>query len=274
MCREAVRPAYLGSRADLERVTEARVGTGLLLLFLGGRAIHLVQALIDVSIGYAAYTRGAVAVTWAVCCALESTILGAIALRRGRLTRAPLLGDAVFGLCGLVCLSYATVGTAGRTGSINWMLPYCVATAAGLGLLAGERRRVDWSSAVTVLVLAATNAASMGLLRSSGGDPLGRILLDSANFPLFYLGAVGLARRLRRRLDVIAAGNEHAKTQAAQIAAQAHWRAVSVDVFGPVLDLLDRATVMGDEVPPALRAEARRLIGLIEATNPRAGVGW
>lgn len=46
---------------------------------------------------------------------------------------------------------------------------------------------------------------------------------------------------------------------------------MTVDVFGPVLELLDNLAVIGEQVPASLRAEAGRLIRLIEAVNPLTG---
>ena len=64
--------------------------------------------------------------------------------------------------------------------------------------------------------------------------------------------------------------NAEAMRQAAELSHEAHWRALTVDVFGPVLELLDRLEAVGDEVPAPVRDEAARLISLIEAVKPRA----
>jgi hypothetical protein len=57
--------------------------------------------------------------------------------------------------------------------------------------------------------------------------------------------------------------------QAAELSHEAHWRALTVDVFGPVLELLDGLEVVGDAVPAQFRREAERLILLIETVKPR-----
>jgi hypothetical protein len=191
--------------------------------------------------------------------------------------------DGAFGLLGLGLLSVATAHTQGRTGTIDWMLPYTVVTVSGLGLLVARERvgplrdlrgaRYDWRGASAVAALCIGYAASVSLPGRVPGETLASVLTNVCNYPIFYLAAAGLSAGLMRRLQVIAQRNEDAKRQAAGLAEQAKWRAVAVDVFGPVLDLLDRAAEMDDAVPPALRQEAARLIGLIDATNPGVEVG-
>jgi hypothetical protein len=66
--------------------------------------------------------------------------------------------------------------------------------------------------------------------------------------------------------------------QATLAAEEAQWRAVAVDVFGPIVDLLDQVAVLdGAEVPAELRREAGRLVAMIEAVRPAdndVDAGW
>jgi hypothetical protein len=118
--------------------------------------------------------------------------------------------------------------------------------------------------------LAVGYAASVSLPRLAPGERVVEIVGNTSNYLVFYLAGAGVAIGLRRQRRNIAAASESFRREASQLAHEAQWRAVTVDVFGPVLDLLDRATEIGDEVPLPLRREADRLIELIEATNP----GW
>jgi hypothetical protein len=239
----------------------------------------LLQAVVDVTVGHGAYSRPSVATAAALACVLESSLLAVVLVRRRRLTMAPLAADAAFGLLGLGLLSVATAHTEGRTGTIDWMLPYTVVTVGGLGLLVARERvgslrdRYDWRGATAVAALGVGYAASVSLPRLTAAETPSSVLTNVCNYPIFYLAAAGLSIGLSRRLQVIAQRNKDAERQAAELAEQAKWRTVAVDVFGPVLDLLDRAAEMDEAVPPALRQEAARLIGLIDATNPGIEVG-
>jgi hypothetical protein len=281
--RDAVSPSLAGSRADLERLTAARIDAGLLVFILFARVIHLAQAAVDVTVGRAAYTHPLAAQFCAAACVIESALLCLALVRRGQLTMSLVVVDAVFGLAGLGALSFATSSTVGRTGTINWMLPYTVVTATAFGLLVAAeypggtgtapRRRRDWRGGAGAVVLAAGYAASVSLPRLVPGEHLAQVVGNAGNYLVFFAGAAGVSIALRRQLSRIAAANDAAKNEASQLAAEAQWRLVAVDVFGPVLDLLDRATEMGAEVPEALRRESDRLIELIEATNPGSAAG-
>jgi hypothetical protein len=278
---DAVRLSFSGSRVELERTTRLQMDAVLLLLVLLARGLILLQAAVDVTVGRGAYSRPSMATAAALACVLESSLLAVVLVRRRRLTMAPLAADAAFGLLGLGLLSIATAHTEGRTGTIDWMLPYTVVTVGGLGLLVArervgslrDRAGYDWRGAIAVAALCVGYAASVSLPDLTAAETPSSVLTNVCNYPIFYLAAAGLSIGLSRRLQVIAQRNEDAARQAAELAEQAKWRTVAVDVFGPVLDLLDRAAEMDEAVPPALRQEAARLIGLIDATNPGIEVG-
>jgi hypothetical protein len=282
VARAAVRPSFTGSRADLGRSAVLRVDAGLLVIFLGGRAIHLLQAIVDVAVSHSSYTHPTAALVALFACFAESSLVAIVLLAKQRLVMPVLLADAVFGLLGLGLLSYATTMTPGRTGTIDWMLPYTVATAAGLGLLAAQchfddtsktliRHRHGWLGAPVALLLAVGYAASVSLPRLGPGESVPQVVENACNYPLFYLCTAALSWGLYRRLKVITAADEKASQEAAQLAEQAQLLTMAGDVFGPVLDLLDRATEIADEVPLALREEAARLMCLIDAINPQRG---
>jgi hypothetical protein len=197
----------------------------------------------------------------------------------------------MFGVAGLAVMSVATSAAPGRAGSLNWMLPYSVTTAVGLGLLfAGDAapesaaggparpgQRGRWLLSTVLPRAAATGALaaayilSVSLPRRLPRDGPAQLWANDANYAMFFLAAVVLAVLLRRWLTVISRRNAEEVSQAAQLSQEAYWRAVTVDVFSPVLELLDRLAVIGEQVPVSLRQEAGRLISLIDAVDPLAG---
>jgi hypothetical protein len=286
LAREAFALTFRGSRRDLEEVTAGRVLAALLFLLLVTRCFHIAQAGIDLAAGHGAYTRPGLAAWLAIACVAESVLFAVVGVRARRLTVGAMLGDAMFGVAGLAVMSAATTATPGRAGSLNWMLPYTVTTAVGLGLLfAGDAapesaaggRRARWlrpsliARAALSGALAAAYIVSVSLPRRLPGDGSTQLWANDANYAIFFLAAVLTAVLLRRWLAVISRRNAEAVSQAAQLSQEAYWRAVTVDVFGPVLELLDRLDVIGEHVPASLRQEAGRLISLIEAVNPLTG---
>jgi hypothetical protein len=289
LARDAFALTFRGSRRDLEEVTARRVLAALVFLLLVARCVHLAQAGIDLAAGHAAYTRPGLAEWLAVACVAESVLFAVVAVRAQRLTLGALLGDALFGVAGLVVMSAATSAAPGRAGSLNWMLPYTVTTAVGLGLLAAgdaapesggpalSSRSGRWllsallARAAITGALAAAYMVSVSLPRRLPGDGPAQLWANAANYAVFFLAAVVLAVLLRRWLAVISRRNAEAVSQAARLSQEAYWRAVTVDVFGPVFDLLDSLAVIGEQVPASLQQEADRLINLIEAVNPLTG---
>jgi hypothetical protein len=289
LAREAFAPTFQGSRRELAQITAWRVQAGLLFLWLAARCVHLSQAGIDLAAGSNAYTHPAFAQGLAVACVAESALFAVVTLRAQRLTLGPLLADAAFGIAGLAVMSAATSEAPGRAGSLNWMLPYTVATAVGLGLsFAGDgerepvrgavagtgqgrwRRSLMAPRAVAVGALAAAYMVSVNLPRRLPADRPVQLWANDANYAGFFVAALVMAVLLRRWLTLISQRNAEAMRQAAELSHEAHWRAMTVDVFGPVLELLDSLATIGDEVPVPLRDEAGRLITLIEAVKPRA----
>ena len=237
------------------------------------------------AVGSGAYTRPPLAVGLAVACVAESVAWTLVQLRAQRLTVGALLGDAVFGMAGLAVMSAATTAAPGRAGSLNWMLPYTVVTAVGFGLLAaGDLRPAVGvagpdadaeprhglflaSRSTVVLTLAAAYLLSVSLPRRL--DPPVQLWTNDANFVWFFGASLVVSVLLRRWLTLISTRNAEAMRQAAELSHEAHWRALTVDVFGPVLELLDGLEAIGDAVPVQFRREAERLIRLIEAVKPR-----
>ncbi len=282
LAREAFTSAFQGSRRELAEVTAWRTQAALVFVWLAARGALLVQAGIDLAVGRDAYTHPGLAEGLALACLVESALLALLTIRAQRLMLWPLLADALFGIAGLAVMSAATTLTPGRAGSLNWMLPYTVATVVGLALLSafdgkpapGTRAgRPRWlplpaAQAVAVTALAAAYLVSVNVPRRLPQDDPLLLWGNAANYAGFFLAAFVLAVLLRRWLAKIGQRNDEAARQAAELSHAAHWRALTVDVFGPVLELFDELAGIGDEVPAPLRSEAGRLIRLIDAVRP------
>jgi hypothetical protein len=277
MAKDAFALTFQGSRDELAEVTSRRVPAALLLLWLTGRCVHLAQAAIDLGAGTDAYGRTPVlAVGLGVACVVESALVGAAMLRRRRLTLGAMLCDAAFGVAGLIVMSAATAGSAAQLGSLNWMLPYTVATAAGLGLLqAGEpgpRSRRRWL--LLMVQVPAVAALTVGYLLSAyaagsiTASDAGQLWADAANYPAFFLAGLVLAVGLRRWVTLIGDRNAQAAQQADELSRQTSWAEMTETVLGPVLDVIDQLALVEDTVPQPMRAEADRLMALIDQVGP------
>ncbi len=292
--REVLTLTFRGSRAELELATALRLQAAVVLIFLAVRCVHLGQAGVDLALAGGSYSTEWLAVGLGVACLLESAAIAAVALGARRLTRGAILADAAFGVAGLGVMALATASGPGRASSLNWMLPYTVATATFLGALAGgdlvdsrtvlrgRRDRVAWSRvsnyrlwpAVLALGLGAAYVASAYLPHRLVHDQPGQIWGDAANYLVFFAAGALTMEVARRRVSAMAARNAEVTAAAAEVAREAQWRAVAVDVFGPVLALLDRVIALADgEVPESVREEAGRLIAMIDAVRPGDGVG-
>jgi hypothetical protein len=280
--RDVLSPGFQGSRADLDVAVGRRLEVALVLVFLAARVVHLGQAGVDLALAQDAYTRPWLADLTGAACLVESGVLATAVLRRGRLTLPAMLADGAFGLAGLVALSAATTAAPGRVAALNWMLQYTVATATGLGLVAQGRllppgdgraggRPRPWAPAAATVVLAATYAASTLLPQVVPGEDRASVAQDTANYVVFFLAAVLASAALRRVLAALARRNAEVAAAASAVAHAAQWRAVAVDVFGPVLQLLDDVAASEGPPRPGVQEEAGRLIELIESVRPAGG---
>jgi hypothetical protein len=292
--REVLALTFRGSRAELELAAALRLQAALVLLFLAVRCVHLGQAGIDLALAGHSYTTEWLAVSLGAMCVVESIAVVAVALGARRLTTTVILADAAFGLIGLGVMALATTSGPGRAGSLNWMLPYTVATATFLGALTGGElvdrspaevsagRRVEGASSgsahrrvwplLLALGLGGAYVASAYFPHRLGEDQPGQILGNAANYLVFFAAGALTVEVARRRVNAMAARNAEVTAAVAEVAREAQWRAVAVDVFGPVLALLDRVVGLADgEIPASVRREADRLIAMIDAVRPGEG---
>lgn len=289
--REVISLSFRGSRSELANAAALRLRATILLLFLAVRCIHLAQAGVDLVLAGNRYTVGWLAIGLGAICLLESLAFAGVTLAAGRLTERAVLADAAFGVFGLAVMAAATHAGPSRAGSLNWMLPYTVATATALGVLTGGdlvragppggheanmatsrtgawgRRRL-WPLAAA-LGLAGAFVASAYLPHRLAEDGPSRIWGDAGDYGVFFLVGAFTIEVTRRQVGALARRNEEVRRAAAGLAREAQWRAVVADVFGPALDLLDRVSRLPDgEVPPQVSAEAARLIVMIDAVRP------
>jgi hypothetical protein len=95
---------------------------------------------------------------------------------------------------------------------------------------------------------------------------------NAADYGIFFVAGLLTVVVARRRVAAMSARNAAVTEAAAQLAREAQWRAIAVDVFVPVVALLDRVAGLPDgPVPAPLRREADRLIAMIDAVRPGAG---
>ncbi len=267
--RLAFTSSIASMRKGVDQVTAARIRATLVVVFLSARLFHLTQALIAIAVARATFTRPWLAEVLAAGCLIESIVLTWVLTRRRELSLGVLVGDAVFAAAGLAVMSAALSANLDQmTGSLNWMLPYSIATCAGLGLVAigqSDPRSARRFAAATAFVagLAATFVLA-SVLPVHGANP-GDVVADALFYPVFFAAAASLAGLLQSRVRVISAETERVQAEAAEVARQAQWRVVLVDVFGPSLDLFERAARLSDDVPESLRHEAARLIDVIES---------
>ncbi len=263
----------------------------MVLVYCAARAFHLCQAAIDLTVAGGAYTHYWLALATGAACLVESAIVLPAFVRRGRLSAGGLLAEATFDVAALAALSAATTGAPGRGAALNWMLQYSVATGVGLGLLAGPdllaaaggegraqhhlamRRRSSigqarWWAPVMVVVLMGAYAGGALLPTTAPGESVAQVVVDTANFPVFFAAAFAATTFLRRVLTVMARRNAEVARAAALLAEESQWRAVAADVFGPVGTLLEALGHTSGPVPAEMQAEAGRLIELIEAVRP------
>jgi hypothetical protein len=287
--RLAFSPSVTSTGKDVEQVMAARIRASLVVVFLSARLFHLAQAAIAVAVARSTFTRPHLAEALAAACLVESACLGWVLLRDRELSLRVLVCDAVFAAAGLVVMSAALSADLDRmTGSLDWMLPYSIATGAGLGLVAlgriapadstGESRfglgrnagRVAGAAALVVGL--ASTFVLVSVLPAHAAKP-GDLVADALFYPVFFVAAAGLAWLLQSRVRVVAAENQRVQAEAAEVARQAQWRVVLVDVFGPSLDLFERAATLTDEVPESLQREAARLIDVIEGLRGSHALG-
>lgn len=293
--REVAALRFQGSRADLPRATALRLQAAVLLLLLAVRCVHLGQAGVDLALAGRAYSTEWLAVLLGAACLVESVVFAGWTLGARRLLPRAVLADAVFGVVGLAVMAVASSSGPGRAGSLNWMLPYTVATATGLGVLAGgdlvERtpdgglpregdsgasgrpvRRRFWPMAVAV-ALGGAYVASAYLPHQLVSDHSGQIWGNAANYIVFFLAGALTLSVGRRGVMALAARNAQVAAAAEEVVHEARTRLISVDVFGPVIALLDRMLELPDgEWPVSVRHEADRLIAVIDAVRPGDGV--
>jgi len=122
---EAVENAGSGTQVHIERWAS--------WMYLAVRLVHVAQAGLCIVSGRRAYRRPGLAAGVFSMCAVESAWLVRRCLRNGSIDPMATRVDVGVSMVGLVALGSATYPE-DRTTSLNWMLPYSVGTAVGLGI--------------------------------------------------------------------------------------------------------------------------------------------
>jgi len=105
-------------------------------------------------------------------------------------------------------------------------------------------------------------------------DHPGQIWGNAANYIVFFVAGALTLRVGRRGVMALAVRNAEVAAAAEEVVHEARTRLISVDVFGPVVAMLDRMLDLPDgEWPVWARNEADRLISLIDAVRPGDGAG-
>lgn len=294
VCREVLARTFRGSRAELEQTTARRLQAAVVLLFLAVRCFHLGQAGVNLALAGGEYTVPWLAVMLGAACAVDSVVLAALTLGARQLTQRAILIDAAFGAVGLAVMAIATSSGPGRAGSLNWMLPYTVATATGLGVLAGGDLVEQHSTAapggeggrsassrpalrrvwpfLCAVGLGGVYVASTYLPHRLASDDPGQIWSNAANYFVFFAAGALTLKVAGGRVAALSARNVEVEEAAAAVAREAQWKAISGAVFDPAIALFDRMVSLPDEaLPTAVRHEADRLIEMIEAVKPGRG---
>jgi hypothetical protein len=110
-----------------------RAERGLVLTYLGIRAIHLAQGAFCVSSGWSSYRRPRLAAAALVVCGAEGVWLATRCRAAGTCEVGPVQVDTVTSLVGLLTMAVAT-RPEDRTTSLNWMMPLTVGSTLGLAL--------------------------------------------------------------------------------------------------------------------------------------------
>jgi signal transduction histidine kinase len=176
--------------------TATVIENGLLNAYLAVRVVHLVQGLICVATGWRSYRRPGLAAAVLAGVTAESAWL----LRRVARLRAvdPVAArvETATSVVGLVALAAATPVSA-RTTSMNWMMPYSVASTLGLAVSSNRTEAVADVSALTVTYLATT------LRPGSWSEQAVTALTNAASYGGFHgVGAVVVNRGRRDGSEV------------------------------------------------------------------------
>jgi signal transduction histidine kinase len=135
--------------------TATVIENGLLNAYLAIRVVHLVQGLICVTTGWRSYRRPGVAAAVLAGVTAESAWLLRRVARLRTVDPVAARVETATSMVGLVALASATPVTA-RTTSMNWMLPYSVASTLGLAVSSNRAEAVADVSALTTTYLATT----------------------------------------------------------------------------------------------------------------------
>jgi signal transduction histidine kinase len=138
-----------------QQSTATIIEKGLVNAYLATRLVHLVQGFICVATGWRNYARPRLAAAVLVSTTVESVWLVRRVVRLKTVDPLAARVETATGTAGLLLLAAATPFEA-RTTSMNWMLPYSVASTLGLAINSNRLEGVLDVSALTTTYLATT----------------------------------------------------------------------------------------------------------------------
>ncbi len=238
-------------------IRSERMLVAVALLIRGAR---LLQAVLTVVLGFAAFrppalglAAGCVAVAW-------SLVLSLTAWRAGHFTTLVVLGDTAVAIAVMAMLS-AAIPQPSLTTSFYWAMPYAQSAA----LVAGLTRTPDrWTglAALCALVLAYSLLIYLGAgthaLFSSAGNTVGTVG--------FFATAVvigGGVRYLSRDLD---RANESAQERAAALGTRRAQLEEFRRLHDEAIQVFERTSAGDEPISPQLRASARQAADHLRAT--------
>jgi hypothetical protein len=185
-------PMVAGGVQDAERESTATViESGLLNAYLAIRVVHIVQGFICVATGWRSYKRPRIAAIVLSGAVLESAWLMRRVRRMQTVDPVSARVETATGTVGILALAAATPIDA-RTTSLNWMLPYSVASTLGLAV---NSNRLE--GAIDVSLLTATYLATTMRPRHWSGQAV-TALTNAASYGGFHGVAAAVIDRGRR----------------------------------------------------------------------------
>jgi signal transduction histidine kinase len=261
--------AAIGAYQPTRESTSTVIESALMTAYRAIRLVHLVQGFICVVTGWRSYRRPRLAAMVLGATTMESIWMLRRVGRSGVIDPLTARVETATGTVGMVALAAAT-SLADRTTSLNWMMPFSVASTVGLAVSDNRREGVLDVSALTLTYLSTTVRP---------GSPSGHAvtaLTNAASFGGFHGVAAAVTMRGRRE------GSELDRTRA-ESAARAQKLGVERErnrqhrlLHDSALQTLEAiATGLIDKtesVRDQARGEARRLRQALAGIEPASGL--
>jgi signal transduction histidine kinase len=259
-------PSGAGDPTESGVAAEDQLRRVEVVVFLAIRVVHVVQGAIAVSAGRSSFHSDGVAFGVLGGGVVETALIARIDLRANRHGPGPAIADTVFSVVGLVAIAAATPPSA-RTTSLNWMLPYAVGAAVGVGFAMANLRGAALSGIVAVTYLATTWSAV-----EAGGGPAATALSNAISVPAFFVvvaytsrSAMTFARRFDHTRQVVV---ERERQLAIEEEQGRHQRLIHDSVLQSLEAIASGRAGGLNETRAAARAQAVELRALLAERSP------